>query len=92
MTAKLLHRPAQRVPVTVDGVEIRLPRGMMLASALATEDLLRLRAAPRTGALRGAFCFMGACQECVLFVDGVLRQACMTPVAAGMRIERGAVP
>ncbi len=46
MTAKLLHRPAAMVPVTVDGVEIRLPRGMMLASALATADVLRLRAAP----------------------------------------------
>ncbi len=32
---------------------------------------------------------MGACQECVLLVDGVLRQACLTPVTAGMRIERG---
>ncbi len=35
---------------------------------------------------------MGACQECVLLVDGVLRQACMTPVTAGMRVERGLTP
>ncbi len=92
MTATLLQRPAERVPVTVDGVALRLPRGMMLASALATADVLRLRSAPRTGAPRGAFCLMGACQECVLLVDGVLRQACMTPVTAGMRIERGSAP
>jgi sarcosine oxidase subunit alpha len=92
MTAKLLHRPAKQVAVTVDGVEIRLPAGMMLASALATADVLRLRASPRAGTPRGAFCLMGACQECVLLVDGVLRQACMTPVAAGMRIERGSAP
>ncbi len=92
MTAQLLHQPAEQVPMTVDGVALSLPRGMMLASALATVDVLRLRAAPRSGAPRGAFCLMGACQECVLLVDGVLRQACMTPVVAGMRVERGSAP
>ncbi len=92
MTARLLHRPFHEVQVTVDGVALRLPRGMMLATALATMDVLQLRAAPRSGDPRGAFCFMGACQECAILVDGVLRQACMTPVAAGMRIERRGAP
>jgi sarcosine oxidase subunit alpha len=50
--------------------------------------LLRLRDSPRTGEPRGAFCFMGACQECLVHVDGMPRQACMTPVRHGMVIER----
>jgi sarcosine oxidase subunit alpha len=34
---------------------------------------------------------MGACQECAIHVDGVLKQACMVPVREGMIVElRGA--
>jgi D-hydroxyproline dehydrogenase subunit gamma len=61
----------------------------MLATALACEDVLALRRSPRTGAPRGAFCFMGACQECAVTVDGAVRQACLTPVRAGMTVELG---
>jgi sarcosine oxidase subunit alpha len=35
---------------------------------------------------------MGVCQECVLHVDGTLRQACLTPVRAGMAVELRGVP
>ena len=42
---------------------------------------------PRTGSPRGAFCMMGVCQECLVRIDGVLRQACLTPVEDGMRVE-----
>ena len=31
---------------------------------------------------------MGVCQECLIRVDGVVRQACLTPVENGMRVER----
>ncbi len=41
--------------------------------------------------MRGAFCHMGVCQECALHVDGVLRQACLTPVRPGMAVERRGV-
>ena len=30
---------------------------------------------------------MGVCQECLVRVDGELRQACLTPVENGMRVE-----
>ena len=33
------------------------------------------------------FCGIGACQCCLLRVDGVIREACITPVKAGMRVE-----
>lgn len=91
MTAVLLHSPGPRVEVLIDGMAVLLPHGMVLATALACEDFRALRRSPRGGQPRGAFCLMGACQECAIFVDGVLQQACMTTVRAGMRIElRGA--
>jgi predicted molibdopterin-dependent oxidoreductase YjgC len=32
---------------------------------------------------------MGVCFECLMEIDGVgNRQACLTPVAAGMRVQR----
>lgn len=32
---------------------------------------------------------MGVCYECLMVIDGVAsRQACLVPVAEGMRIER----
>jgi predicted molibdopterin-dependent oxidoreductase YjgC len=91
MSASLLFKPSRLVTVTVEDEARELPEGMMLASALASTGLRALRSSPRAGAPRGAFCLMGACQECAIHVDGVLRQACMTPVREGMRIElRGA--
>jgi D-hydroxyproline dehydrogenase subunit gamma len=92
MTAVLLHEPATLADVTVDGAPLRLPEGMMLATALLANGVTRLRASPRGGNPRGAFCFMGACQECAVVIDGVVRQACLTPVRPGMAIELGSVP
>jgi sarcosine oxidase subunit alpha len=79
-------RPAA-VTFTVDGASVSSPEGEPLATALACAGLLQLRMSPRAAAPRGAFCFMGVCQECVVVVDGALRQACLTPVRAGLRVE-----
>jgi D-hydroxyproline dehydrogenase subunit gamma len=92
MNAVRLHQPGRRVEVTVDGVCLSLPEGEMLAVALACEGIRLLRHSPREGGARGAFCFMGTCQECVVQVDGVLRQACMTPVSPGLAISLGGAP
>jgi sarcosine oxidase subunit alpha len=87
MTAVMLRPPDRLVDVTVDGAAMRLPEGMMLAAALACAGVLLLRRSPRENAPRGAFCFMGACQECAIRVDGALRQACMIPVSPGMAVK-----
>ncbi|OYX09183.1 MAG: hypothetical protein B7Z15_14500 [Rhizobiales bacterium 32-66-8] len=79
------------VTLTVDGMAVAARAGDLLTSVLARNGLLRLRHSPRTGAPRGAFCHMGLCQECALHVDGVVRQACLTPVRAGMAVERRGV-
>ncbi|RPJ73629.1 MAG: (2Fe-2S)-binding protein, partial [Desulfobacteraceae bacterium] len=33
-------------------------------------------------------CLMGVCFECMLEIDGVQRQACLTPVREGMIVDR----
>ena len=94
MTAVRIDRGVARpapVAFTVDGAPVSAPEGEPLATALACAGLLALRTSPRAGAPRGAFCYMGVCQECAIYVDGVLRQACLTPVRAGLTVElRGA--
>lgn len=80
------------VSIVVDGESLSARAGEPLATALALAGRLRLRASPRAGAPRGAFCHMGVCQECVLHVDGIPRQACLTPVRDGMSVELRGVP
>ena len=84
------RRPVARLPDVefwVDGKRVSAPEGEMLAASLAVDGRLHLRDSPRDGAPRGAFCFAGMCQECAILVDDVLRQACLTPVRAGMRVQ-----
>lgn len=79
------------VTILVDDVAVPAHAGEMLTTALARNGLLRLRRSPKAGGPRGAFCHMGVCQECALHVDGVLRQACLTPVREGLTVERRGV-
>jgi aerobic-type carbon monoxide dehydrogenase small subunit (CoxS/CutS family) len=61
--------------------------GESLGVALALSGRLMLRRSPVEGAPRGMFCLMGACQECVVQVDGAAVASCIEPVRAGMRVE-----
>jgi D-hydroxyproline dehydrogenase subunit gamma len=72
--------------LTVDGEPLRAPAGQSLAAALLAGGRTALRRSP-TGTPRGVYCGIGACQECRVHVEGrgVVR-ACVTPVAAGMRV------
>lgn len=92
MTAVALHQPLRLVTVSVDGESLLLTENMMLATALSIAGIVLLRRSPKAEGPRGAFCLMGACQECAIHVDGVIRQACMTPVRAGMDVELRGVP
>jgi len=89
---KDMETRTEAVTLLVDGAPVRALAGESLATAIGLAGMLRLRKSPRAEAPRGAFCFMGVCQECAIFVDGALRQACMTPVAEGMVVELRGVP
>ncbi|MFT8809085.1 FAD-dependent oxidoreductase [Gluconobacter sp.] len=61
--------------------------GQTLTAALMAAGRLVHRTAP-DGSGRGPFCGIGACQDCLLEVDGQMsRRGCMTPVQAGMRVR-----
>ncbi|MBS1085703.1 FAD-dependent oxidoreductase [Gluconobacter sphaericus] len=61
--------------------------GQTLTAALMAAGRIVHRTAP-DGSGRGPFCGIGACQDCLLEVDGQMsRRGCMTPVRDGMRVR-----
>jgi predicted molibdopterin-dependent oxidoreductase YjgC len=80
-------RRGAAVTFQVDGAAVSGHRGETLAAALLAAGITRLRHSPREFSPRGAYCFMGVCQECVVQVDGVLRQSCQVPVEDGLVVE-----
>lgn len=80
-------RPAT-VQVFVDGAPVMVPPGASAAAAVLLTPLPAIRTTPVTGAPRLPYCMMGVCFDCLAVIDGVAnRQACMVPVAPGMRID-----
>lgn len=73
--------------IHVDGKPIQAFAGESVAAALSAAGLLHLRNSPGRGAPRGAFCFMGACQECKVRIDDRLVTACQEPVREGLKIS-----
>lgn len=79
---------ARRVRVIFDGAPMELPEGANLAAALFAAGVGVFRHTPVSGAPRAPFCMMGACFDCLVEIDGVIRQACMLEVSDGLRISR----
>ncbi len=77
-----------RVRVRFDGRALDLPEGANLAAALLAAGVQAFRATPVSGAPRGPFCMMGACFDCLVEIDGTVRQACMVEVTEGLEIAR----
>lgn len=74
--------------ISFDGVPVPARAGESAAAALLAAGVLATRVTPVSGAVRGAYCMMGACFECLAVVDGRASvQLCLTPVRDGMRIE-----
>ncbi|GAB4283307.1 MAG: hypothetical protein Kow0058_02060 [Roseovarius sp.] len=74
------------VTISVDGQPLLCREGSTVAGALLAQGIYRLRQSPAAGAPRGAFCMMGACQECAISIDGRLQQACQVEVREGMQV------
>ncbi len=71
----------------VDGIALRVPHGASAAAAVLLAGLPAIRTTPVGAAPRLPYCMMGVCFDCLAEIDGVPnRQACMVPVAPGMRI------
>ena len=78
---------AANVSFTVDGVTHTAQATDSLAAAMLGAGISSFRQSANREP-RGPWCLMGACYECMVDVDGVAVQACMTPVQNGMRVVR----
>ena len=77
-----------RVSLSVDGRPIAAEAGDSVAAALLAAGITACRTTPVSGAPRAPYCMMGVCFECLVTIDGVgSRQACLTRVRDGMRVE-----
>ncbi len=76
------------VEVSLDGRSVSLPSGVSVAAALLEVGEILSRTSPTSGKPCSPHCLMGVCFECMMEIDGVQRQACMTPVKKGMNINR----
>ena len=82
---------APEVRVIVDGRELLVSADLSVAAAVLAYADGVTRTTPVSGTPRAPYCLMGVCFDCLMEIDGVQnRQACLTPVREGMRIERQA--
>ena len=79
---------APHVEVMFGSRSLTLPEGANLAAALLAAGESVFRHTPVSWAPRAPFCMMGACFDCLVEVDGVVRQACMIEVSQGLKITR----
>ena len=88
MFRKLPDAAGEGVTLTIDGRGIVASAGDTVAAALLAAGITQCRTTPVSGAPRAPFCMMGVCFDCLVTIDGVgNRQACLTRVRDGMRVE-----
>lgn len=86
MFRRLAEGPGLRF--LLDGEPAEGRAGESVAAALLALGREACRTTPVSGAARGPWCLMGVCFDCLVTIDGVgNRQACLTPLAEGMRVE-----
>lgn len=81
---------ALRTPIemTLDGASIAADEGEPIAHALLAAGALSLARSPKFHRPRGPSCLRGACDGCLMRVDGVPNvMTCMLPARAGVAIE-----
>lgn len=76
------------VTIMIDGKPVAAREGDTVAAAMFAAGVDHCRTTPVSGALRAAYCMMGACFDCLVTIDGVgNRQGCIVRVREGMRID-----
>jgi succinate dehydrogenase/fumarate reductase-like Fe-S protein len=78
----------ESVQVMLDGKPVSLPTGINVAAALLGIGEIISRISPSSHKPCSPHCLMGVCFECMMEIDGMQRQACMTEVREGMNINR----
>lgn len=87
--ARLLDQDREPIALHVDGVEVAAKRGDTLLTAILAAGLGAVRMSEFGDGPRAGFCWMGACQDCWVLVEGEgARRACTTLAQPGMRVAR----
>lgn len=77
------------VRIWIDGKPHSVLQTDTVAAAMLATGVLKCRTTPVSGQPRAPYCMMGVCFDCLVSIDGVgNRQACLTQVRDGMRIEQ----
>lgn len=83
-----LQPPPDPVTLTHDGAEVLAQRGESLALALLVAGGHTLSRSPKLHRPRGPYCLQGACEGCLVRVDGVPNvMACQHRVRGGEQVE-----
>jgi sarcosine oxidase subunit alpha len=86
--ATRLGDPSEAVELWHDGERVSARRGESLALSLIAADRLLLSRSPKLHRARGPYCLRGACEGCLVRVDGLPNQpACRTFVQGGEVVE-----
>ena len=76
------------VTIAVDGRDLEVLDGEILAAALWANGYISLGHNPSDGSHRGMYCGIGHCYECRVTVDGVEDQrSCLIRVRDGMQVS-----
>jgi aerobic-type carbon monoxide dehydrogenase small subunit (CoxS/CutS family) len=79
---------AAAVTFRFDGRDVEGREGEPIAVALLAAGVRIFRTMPRFGDVRGGYCMVGRCTDCMVVVDGVPSvRACVTPVKAGLDVR-----
>ncbi len=76
------------VCVVLDNRRVSLPKDASLAAGLLGIGEIESRVSLSSGKTCSPHCLMGVCCECMMEIDGIRRQACMTEPREGMVINR----
>lgn len=76
------------VEVILDGQQTSLPAETTVAAGLLAIGKIISKISPSSKKPCSPHCLMGVCFECLMEIDGIQRQACMTTVKEGMVINR----
>ena len=70
-----------------DGEPLSGYEGEAISSALFANGIKRFSEHRKGAAPQGIFCANGQCSQCNVLVDGIVRKACVTALAAGMDVR-----
>jgi D-hydroxyproline dehydrogenase subunit gamma len=88
MFQRLTRERELSLTIFIDGTATPARQGDTVAAAMLGSGYVACRTTAVSGAPRGPYCLMGVCFDCLVNIDGdANRQACMTTVRDGMRIE-----